>query len=390
MKNLNVRKKLMMLAMANTFVLSGMTTNTCYANENITQSADVREFDDIRDIVVAKDSDVAIKDRPGRGYSLLGFLKPGEYLKLLADCEKDYEVLYKGQICYVNKSYVYESTLDDYNNTVDGKDIVVAERLTDIKENNNADSKTIGFLKEKESLRVNGEKDGYFEVIYKGNIAYVDMNDVVYKQTFIKSGYALSDCYIYDTSSLENKIADINELEFVKVYNEENNNYYVEANGLTGYMPKSDIQLFNDKYIVVDISDQLVEMYDNNELLLSSSVVTGKPPKRSTPTGVYYIGDGKNEITDHRYLVGENYKSYVDYMMKFTGNIGFHDSERGVDDRGRNHGWRDYSEYGGDTYLTDGSHGCVNMPNDAAKEMYDIVYPYVVEQGNVIKVLVKE
>jgi len=390
MKNLNVRKKLMMLAMANTFVLSGIVDNTSYASENTTETVNATDFENIKDIVVAKDEDVAIKDKPGRGYSLLGFFKPGEYLKLISDCEKDYEVLYKGQICYVNKEYVYESTLDDYTYEVDSKDIIVAEKLTEIKEDNNANSNTIGTLKEKESLKVNGEKDGYFEVIYKDNLAYVDMNDVTYKQIFEKSGYALKNSNIYSSSTLDNSIADINELEFVKIYNEENDTYYVEANGIMGYMSKSDIQLLSDKYIVVDISDQIVEMYDNNELLLSSSVVTGKPPKNSTPTGVYYIGDGKNEITDHRYLVGPNYKSYVDYMMKFTGNIGFHDSERGIDDRGTSHGWRNYEDYGGDTYLSNGSHGCVNMPNEAAETMYNIVYPYVVEKGNLVKVLVKE
>ena len=133
-------------------------------------------------------------------------------------------------------------------------------------------------------------------------------------------------------------------------------------------------------------------MYNNNELLLSSSVVTGQPPKHSTPTGVYYIGDEKAEVTDHRDLIGETYRSYVQYMMTFVGKrgIGFHSSERGYDDRGKYFGWRNINEYGGTTYLTNGSHGCVNMPNKAAEEMYNIVKPYVVDQGNLVKVLVKE
>ena len=133
-------------------------------------------------------------------------------------------------------------------------------------------------------------------------------------------------------------------------------------------------------------------MYKENELLLSSAVVTGKPPKHSTPTGVFYIGDEDNEVTNHRELVGDNYRYYVQYMMTFVGNrgIGFHSSEIGYDDRGRYFGSRTADEYGGNTYEIKGSHGCVNMPNKAAEEMYYIVEEYVVEEGNLVKVLVKE
>lgn len=392
MNNLKIKKRFMALALANTFALTGLSNVTSYAEQKNEETIDITEFEDIRDIVVAKDERVAIKDRMGSGYSLLGILEPGEYLKLITDCENNYEVLYKGQLAYVNKEYVYESTLDDYITNEIISNTVVADKLTDIKEGPGANYNTLGILKEKESLKVNGEKDGFFEVEYKDGYAYVDMNDVTFKNGFIKSGYLINDCKLYDSSALTNEITDVKSLEFVKIFSEENGNYYVEVNGITGYIEKSNIELLNDKYIVVDISDQIVEMYNNNELLLSTSVVTGKPSKHSTPTGVYYIGDEKNEVTDHRDLVGDGYRSRVTYMMTFIGKrgIGFHDSEIGIDDRGVHHGWRVDSEYGGDTYITDGSHGCVNMPNDAAKEMYDIVYPYVVEQGNLVKVLVKE
>ena len=44
--------------------------------------------------------------------------------------------------------------------------------------------------------------------------------------------------------------------------------------------------------------------------------------------------------------------------------------------------WRKPDEYGGETYLTNGSHGCVNMPLDKTLELD----PYV-EEGT--RVLVK-
>ena len=57
--------------------------------------------------------------------------------------------------------------------------------------------------------------------------------------------------------------------------------------------------------------------------------------------------------------------------MPFNRGIGFHDAT-----------WR--SRFGGEIYLTAGSHGCVNLPFAAAKELYENVYsglPVVVFGG---------
>ena len=47
--------------------------------------------------------------------------------------------------------------------------------------------------------------------------------------------------------------------------------------------------------------------------------------------------------------------------MPFNGNVGIHDAD----------GWR--SEYGGQIYLTRGSHGCINTPEDQVAKIYDAV-----------------
>ena len=389
MKNLKIRKELVKLAMINTFILAGLSNERVYANDN--EIIDITEFDSIKDIVIAKENEVAIMSSPSTSSNLVGVLKPNDYLKLVADAENYYEVLYRGNLAYVKCNNVEVSTIDDLNEMNRSLyNTVVAKTYSDLKKQPSEESETVGFLREKESLIVLGKKDGYYEVKYKNDIAYVLDSAVEYKEAFIKSGYIKEDTSIYDSIELNNKVSEISKQEFVRIYNEEDNCYYIDNGDTTGYINKDDVELLTEMYIITDISDQITELYCNNELLLSSAVVTGEPPKNSTPTGVYYIGDKKGEITDHRYLVGPGYQSYVDYMMKFTGNIGFHDSERGIDDRGKSHGWRDYLEYGGDTYLTDGSHGCVNMPNTAAETMYNIVYPYVVEKGNLVKVLVKE
>ena len=69
-------------------------------------------------------------------------------------------------------------------------------------------------------------------------------------------------------------------------------------------------------------------------------------------------------------LNGPGYSSYVEYWMAFNGNIGLHDAN-----------WR--NEFGGSIYRSNGSHGCVNLPTEAAKLIYETVsygYPVVCYQ----------
>jgi len=69
-------------------------------------------------------------------------------------------------------------------------------------------------------------------------------------------------------------------------------------------------------------------------------------------------------------LNGEDYSTPVDYWMPFAGNVGMHDAT-----------WR--GSFGGDIYLNNGSHGCVNLPWSSAKTIYENVdagFPVLVYQ----------
>ena len=65
-------------------------------------------------------------------------------------------------------------------------------------------------------------------------------------------------------------------------------------------------------------------------------------------------------MEEGRTLRGENYATFVNYWMAFYNHYGLHDAT-----------WR--REFGGDIYLTDGSHGCVNLPKDKAGELFELV-----------------
>jgi len=110
-------------------------------------------------------------------------------------------------------------------------------------------------------------------------------------------------------------------------------------------------------YVEVSISGQYMWFYKNGALVVGTPVVTGDATLgRGTPAGVYSLYGKQRNAT----LVGENYRTPVSYWMPFNGGVGIHDSW-----------WRAGSEYGGSTYLGNGSHGCVNTPTDAVATIYN-------------------
>ncbi|MDE6712625.1 MAG: L,D-transpeptidase/peptidoglycan binding protein [Lachnospiraceae bacterium] len=113
-----------------------------------------------------------------------------------------------------------------------------------------------------------------------------------------------------------------------------------------------------DFYIEVDMTSQRVYIIDQGEVVLESDCVTGNMANGcTTPPGIF----GLTYKTRNATLRGRDYVSYVKYWMPFNGNIGFHDAS-----------WR--TLFGGDIYLTGGSHGCINLPTAFAARLYDYVY----------------
>ena len=116
-----------------------------------------------------------------------------------------------------------------------------------------------------------------------------------------------------------------------------------------------------DSYVEIDMGSQHVWLYMDGEEVVSTDCVTGlaSDPSRKTPEGTYTLYYKESPSV----LKGENneYETKVTYWMPFNDGIGLHDAS-----------WR--SSFGGTIYQTDGSHGCVNLPPAAAKEIYDRVY----------------
>lgn len=112
-----------------------------------------------------------------------------------------------------------------------------------------------------------------------------------------------------------------------------------------------------DTYVEVNLTAQHLFFYNKGKLILESDFVSGNVSKKlGTPTGTYPVQYKDNDAT----LVGEDYETPVKYWMPFNKNIGFHDAY-----------WR--NEFGKDIYLTNGSHGCINMPPAKAKKMFKYI-----------------
>lgn len=110
-------------------------------------------------------------------------------------------------------------------------------------------------------------------------------------------------------------------------------------------------------YVEICIEDQYMWFYKNTNLIQGTPVVTGNYNSMDTPKGYHSVNNKASPCT----LVGDGYVSYVDYWIAFIGSgYGIHDAS-----------WRTEGEFGGNTYKGNGSHGCVNTPYDAVRNIYN-------------------
>jgi len=111
-------------------------------------------------------------------------------------------------------------------------------------------------------------------------------------------------------------------------------------------------------YIEISIKAQRMWCFKDGVRIVDTPIVSGNEERgHGTPTGGTWAIDGRKRDA---ILVGEDYEAPVDYWLPFNGDIGIHDLES-------------RTEFGGDIYLTGGSHGCINTPYDEAKKIFENV-----------------
>lgn len=113
---------------------------------------------------------------------------------------------------------------------------------------------------------------------------------------------------------------------------------------------------YGNTYVEINLATQHLWLYKDGQLIVESDLVSGNVSAGwETPVGIYGLTYKEKDT----FLTGEDYRTPVEYWMPFNGNIGMHDLYRRV--------------YGGTEYLTNGSHGCINLPLNIASIIFENV-----------------
>lgn len=111
-----------------------------------------------------------------------------------------------------------------------------------------------------------------------------------------------------------------------------------------------------DSYLELSLERQHLWLYVDGVCVVDTPVTTGMDvPERATPTGLFYV----MEILHDHTMYGSYGSAFVEYFIRVTSfGVGIHDAS-----------WR--SVYGEDEYIANGSHGCINTPFDAEKQIVE-------------------
>ncbi|MGN0482826.1 MAG: peptidoglycan binding domain-containing protein [Lachnospiraceae bacterium] len=115
---------------------------------------------------------------------------------------------------------------------------------------------------------------------------------------------------------------------------------------------------YGDTYVEIDYTNQHLWYFKDGQIAADTDIVSGNTSKgNGSPDGLFRIREKRRNTI----LYGEDYASEVDYFLPFAYNVGIHDAS-----------WR-HGEFGGSIYKYSGSHGCINVVESAAENLYNIV-----------------
>lgn len=122
---------------------------------------------------------------------------------------------------------------------------------------------------------------------------------------------------------------------------------------------------FGDTYCEVNLGAQHLWIVKKGKVVFQTDFVSGKnTPERKTPAGAFFAYDKQTNKTmqgDRQVDGSYGYTSHCKYWIRLTTyGVGLHDAP-----------WR--NRFGGSIWLTNGSHGCVNLPSSAAPKVYEEV-----------------
>lgn len=118
-----------------------------------------------------------------------------------------------------------------------------------------------------------------------------------------------------------------------------------------------------NSYIEVDMTNQMMFVYIDGEIAISTPIVTGQIGTNTIP-GAYVVWNMETPSE----LIGYNPRTDSEYVQPVQYWIAFDDTGQGVHDAD----WQ--PAFGGDIYLTSGSLGCINTPPDIMPLVFEYAY----------------
>lgn len=310
---------------------------------------------------------VNFRKGPGLNYDVIELLDPEQSLDVLGTCNNDwYLVSYNGQLGFVYGEYLrvidpnfVESQLLEYRPTF----LCAVEAVHGANIRETPDVKTgriIGGLNIGDKIPAYEKLDnGWYHINFNGQNSYI-FGELV-KEIYATSVdnypmFLVTEEAPFLEKPYNDKIDTVNESTYMYLLGENDDYFYTQYNGKFGYIMKNHCERLTDTYVVVDVSDQEMKIYNRGQEIFSSYVVTGKD---TTPTtiGAHYVRSKERNVI----LRGPGYETPVEYWMPFHNGEGLHDAY-----------WRDY--FGGEIYHYGGTHGCVNMPKEITPYVYDTLH----------------
>lgn len=109
-------------------------------------------------------------------------------------------------------------------------------------------------------------------------------------------------------------------------------------------------------YIEISISDQHLWCFVDGQCIIDTDVVTGRDTDEfRTPVGLFSV----LSLQTNYQMYYQDGSAKAAYFIKLTGDgVGIHDSQN-------------RSSYGGTIWMESGSHGCINVPYDVEKQIFE-------------------
>lgn len=324
-------------------------------------------------IIVYATTDVNICSSNTSSSLKIGSFKIYDAAYRILCCDNNWDLVkYNNQIGYVCKDYLEyseDSYETEYKHTKKN-DIVITITDLNFRIAPNTDAEIISTFNQNTELQVIAEVDnGWLLVKNNGVLGYVHGEYTMSLLEKAKEQYPELNIneldvkkIIYSTTNLNirngnstdyERISSLDKFESVRVLDEYDDWYFIMTNDYNfGFVSKVYTVGLDNNFVVVDLSEQRLYMYNSDELYYVTPVTTGKD---STPSdiGLFKIYSKKTDT----YLTGADYKTFVKYWMPYNGGEGLHDAS-----------WR--SVFGTESYKTYGSHGCINIPPYIADDIY--------------------